>query len=144
MKNQASIVGASVAGLLSSTMIAERGVRVTVYEEHREVGIPEKCDGLVVSKGMAELGLVPPSNIVQNHIAKAIFFSPSGKEIQIDARRQNVIVLDRARFDRFLAEKAARAGARIELRKESIKNRTKSELCFHKCRFGLDRIRSST
>ena len=115
MKNQISVVGASVAGLLSSAIIAERGVQVTVYEEHREIGIPEKCDALVSSKGMAELGVVPPSNIVQNHLARAIFFSPSGKEIQIDARRQNVIVMDRSRFDRFLAEKAARAGAKIEL-----------------------------
>jgi len=114
-KNQVSIVGASVAGLLAATEAAERGIETTVYEEHREIGLPEKCDGLVSAKGMSELGLVPPANIVQNHPTKAVFFSPSKKEIRIDAHRQNVVVLDRARFDRYLAEKALRAGAKIEL-----------------------------
>ena len=37
------------------------------------------------------------------------------KEVKIDARKQNVIVLDRSRFDKYLAENAAREGAKIEL-----------------------------
>ena len=94
-----------------------RGIDVTVYEEHREIGIPEKCDGLVSTKGMSQLGIVPPANVEQNSFTKARFFSPSMKEVEIDARRQGVVVLDRARFDRYLAERAARAGAKIELGK---------------------------
>jgi len=65
-----SIIGGSVAGFLAARELASRGIDVTVYEEHREIGVPEKCDGLVSSRGMSELGLVPPSNIVQNEITK--------------------------------------------------------------------------
>ncbi|MDG6906508.1 MAG: NAD(P)/FAD-dependent oxidoreductase [Nitrososphaerota archaeon] len=110
-----SIIGGSVAGLLAARELASRGIDVTVYEDHREIGIPEKCDGLVSSSGMSELGLLPPSNVVQNELTKCRFFSPSMKEVVIDARKQNVIVLDRSRFDKYLAETAAREGAKIEL-----------------------------
>lgn len=114
---QVSIIGGSVSGFLAASELSTRGVDVTIYEEHREIGIPEKCDGLVSSNGMSELGLLPPSNVVQNTLTKAIFFSPSMKQVEIDARKQNVIVLDRSRFDKYLAENAARAGAKLELGK---------------------------
>ena len=104
-----------MAGFLAAREVASRGHDVTVYEEHREIGIPEICDGLVSARGMSELGLVPPSNLVQNALTKCRFFSPSMKEVCIDARRQNVIVLDRSRFDKYLAEEAVRAGAKLEL-----------------------------
>lgn len=64
---------------------------------------------------MSALGLLPPSNVVQNTLTKAIFFSPSMKQVSIDARKQNVIVLDRSRFDKYLAESALRTGAKLEL-----------------------------
>lgn len=114
--HRVSVIGASIAGLIGAREIASSGIETTIYEEHREIGIPEKCDGLVSVAGINELGIVPPSYAVQNHLTKARFFSPSmKKEIDIDAKKQNVIVLDRSRFDKHLAEMAAKEGARIEL-----------------------------
>ncbi len=111
-----SVVGASIAGLIGAREIASAGIETVVYEEHREIGIPEKCDGLVSAAGISELGIVPPSNTIQNRMTRARFFSPfMRKEVIIDAKKQNVIVLDRSRFDKFLAEMAAREGAKIEL-----------------------------
>ncbi|MGI0091053.1 MAG: NAD(P)/FAD-dependent oxidoreductase [Nitrososphaerales archaeon] len=110
-----SIVGGSVAGCLAARELAESGIEATIFEEHREIGVPEKCDGLVSSKGMAELGLVPPSSVVQNRLTKCRFFSPSMKEAEIDATKQNVIVLDRSRFDKYVAEIAVRKGAKLEV-----------------------------
>jgi len=111
-----SVIGASIAGLIGAREIASSGIETTVYEEHREIGIPEKCDGLVSSAGINELGIVPPSWTIQNRLTKARFFSPSmKKEVRIDASKQNVIVLDRSRFDKFLAEMTAREGTNIEL-----------------------------
>lgn len=110
-----SIVGGSVSGFLAARELASGGIDVTIYEEHREIGIPEKCDGLVSSSGMSELGLVPPSKVIQNELTRCRFFSPSMKEVLIDARKQNVVVLDRSRFDKYLAETAARAGAKLEI-----------------------------
>ena len=112
-----TIVGGSIAGLIAGKEIARQGYDVTILEEHREIGVPEKCDGLVSMSGMDELGLLPPLNTVQNSFSKARFFSPSMKEIEIDARKQNVIVLDRSKFDKYLAEGAARSGADLQLGK---------------------------
>jgi digeranylgeranylglycerophospholipid reductase len=108
-----SIIGGSIAGLIAGRELALEGIDVSIYEEHREIGVPEKCDGLVSSAGIARLGIVPPQSVVQNALTKAVFFSPSMKEISIRAEKQNVIVLDRSRFDKHLAELAARAGAKI-------------------------------
>jgi digeranylgeranylglycerophospholipid reductase len=113
--SRVNIIGGSIAGLIAARELASSDVGTTIFEEHREIGIPEKCDGLVSAAGIAELGIVPPSHTVQNRLTSAVFFSPSMKEIRIDAKKQNVIVLDRSRFDKFLAENAARAGAKIEL-----------------------------
>jgi len=113
LNTTASVIGGSVAGLIAAEAIAREGVDVSVFEEHREIGVPEKCDGLVSASGIAELGITPPSNCIQNSLSRAIFFSPSGKEIELDATRQKVIVLDRARFDKHLAERAVTAGARL-------------------------------
>jgi digeranylgeranylglycerophospholipid reductase len=115
ISNEVSIVGGSIAGLIAGREIATEGFDVAIYEEHREIGVPEKCDGLVSASGIDRLGLVPPSSIVQNTLSRAIFFSPSMKEISINAARQNVIVIDRSRFDKFLAERAAKAGAKIRV-----------------------------
>jgi digeranylgeranylglycerophospholipid reductase len=120
-RHDLNIVGGSVAGLLASIEASRSGVDTCVFEEHREIGVPEKCDGLVSAKGIAELGVVPPFEVVQNKIDSAVFFSPSFKEIKIDASKQNAIVLDRSRFDKFLAEQAARAGAQIEVGKRVVK-----------------------
>ena len=74
--NDVSIIGGSIAGLLAGRELALEGFDVTIYEEHREIGVPEKCDGLVSASGIDSLGLVPPSYIVQNILSKAVFFSP--------------------------------------------------------------------
>ena len=113
--SRVNVIGASIAGLIAARELASHGIDTTVYEEHREIGIPEKCDGLVSAAGIAELGIVPPSNVVQNRLTAARFFSPSMKEIRINATKQNVVVLDRSRFDKYLAENAARAGSKIQL-----------------------------
>ena len=113
--SRVNIIGASIAGLIAARELSSRGIDTTVYEEHREIGIPEKCDGLVSAAGISELGIVPPSNVVQNRLKAARFFSPSMKEIRIEAEKQNVVVLDRSRFDKYLAENAAKAGTKIEL-----------------------------
>ena len=115
-----AIVGGSVSGLIAASQVAKRGLNVTVLEEHREIGVPEKCDGLVSMAGMNELGILPPLSVVQNSFSKAIFFSPSMKEVVIDARKQNVVVLDRSRFDKYLAEKAARDGADLQIGKRVV------------------------
>ena len=108
-------VGGSVSGLLAAREIAEAGFNIRVLEDDLEIGLPERCDGLVSMKCLEAIGVAPTSSIVQNRIQRATLHSPGGLTVEIDAKRQRVLVLDRSRFDRQLAKMASRAGAEIEV-----------------------------
>ncbi|NHV96347.1 MAG: FAD-binding protein, partial [Thaumarchaeota archaeon] len=41
------IAGGGLAGLLAAREVASKGLNVAVFEEDLEIGVPDKCDGLV-------------------------------------------------------------------------------------------------
>lgn len=85
-----------------------------VVEDDLEIGQPEKCDGLVSQDALSELHITPTLRAVQNRVRQARLHSPGGVTLEIDARRQEVLVLDRSELDRQLAVEAHRAGATLE------------------------------
>jgi digeranylgeranylglycerophospholipid reductase len=107
------IVGGGPAGLITSRRIAEDGHNVVVLEEHPEIGKPDHCAGLISTSGLKSLKLRPPMDIVQNHVSAARIFAPSGQSILIERGKREAFVLDRSKFDSWLAERAADAGAEI-------------------------------
>jgi digeranylgeranylglycerophospholipid reductase len=121
----AVVIGGSVAGLLCAREVSSRGFSTLVLEEDLEIGVPEKCDGLVSASGIANLGVIPRKEVVQNEPKRVVFVSPSKKvKAEIKATKQAVVVLDRSRFDKQLAEHAEKEGADLSLgtRVLSIKN----------------------
>ncbi|MCP8318513.1 MAG: geranylgeranyl reductase family protein [Candidatus Methylarchaceae archaeon HK01B] len=117
------VAGGGICGLIAAREIAASGLRVTVLEEDLEIGIPEKCGGLISLKALTSLGLFPSRKIVKNEIKGAVIYSPLGSKLEVKATKQRVIVLDRREFDRELARIAKRSGALIEVgqRVSSIK-----------------------
>ncbi|MCP8311319.1 MAG: geranylgeranyl reductase family protein, partial [Candidatus Methylarchaceae archaeon HK01M] len=117
------VAGGGICGLVAAREIAASGLRVTVLEEDLEIGIPEKCGGLISLKALTSLGLFPSRKIVKNEIKGAVIYSPLGSKLEVKATKQRVIVLDRREFDRELARIAKRSGALIEVgqRVSSIK-----------------------
>ncbi|UCH03722.1 MAG: NAD(P)/FAD-dependent oxidoreductase [Candidatus Thorarchaeota archaeon] len=107
------IAGGGPAGLITSRRVAEDGHNVAVLEEHPEIGRPDHCAGLISTSGLRSLKLRPPKDVVQNHVSAARIFAPSGQSILIERGKREAFVLDRSRFDSWLAEKAADAGAEI-------------------------------
>src|SRR5579872_3444920 len=110
------IAGGSVAGLLCAREIAGKGHSVLVIEEDSEIGTPEHCGGLVSIPAMDELGIIPMRATLDNKIRSAKIVAPSGKDFTIDARPQQVIVLDRREFDKQIAHQAKTNGAEIRVR----------------------------
>lgn len=104
-----------MSGLFAAREIATHGYSVLVLEEDMSIGEPEKCDGLVSAKGLAELGIVPARRVVQNEINKAVLHSPGGVDMELDASHQKVVVLDREEFDIDLARAASLSGADIRV-----------------------------
>ncbi len=105
-----AVVGAGPCGSFSALAAARRGAKVSVIEEHMEVGVPSHCAGHISIHGLKTLGLDIPVDLIENEIATAIFHSPSGKTLRVEYAKPVTYVINRTLFDQYLAELAARAG----------------------------------
>jgi geranylgeranyl reductase family protein len=109
------IAGGGLAGLLAAREAASKGLKVAVFEEDLEIGVPDKCDGLVSMGALMSLGVIPRSRAVQNTIKRALIYPPSGKPIEVEVSKLKVVVLNREVFDKDLAKAASSKGAEIIL-----------------------------
>ena len=107
------VAGGSIAGLTFAAEAAKRGARVLVAEEHREIGEPEKCDGLVSLRGLRKCGYPPGEDVIQSKISAAVIHSPSDRRLAIDASPLEVVVLDRSAYDKQVSQVAASSGAEV-------------------------------
>ena len=108
------VAGGSVAGLVFAAEAAKMGAKVVVFEEHPEIGEPEKCDGLVSLRGLRRYGYPPRPAVVQNEIGSALIHSPGGGRTALNAATLEVVVIDRSAYDRQIAETAEANGAVIQ------------------------------
>ncbi|MCW4045480.1 MAG: NAD(P)/FAD-dependent oxidoreductase [Candidatus Bathyarchaeota archaeon] len=107
------IVGGGPAGSFAAEQLARRGVKVAVFEEHSEIGVPTHCAGHLSIRGLRGLGLFPlGGGIVENTFHRADFFSPLGADFSVQLAHPVTCAVNRVLFDRFLAGKAEAAGAR--------------------------------
>jgi len=113
MDHDAIVIGAGPAGLFAATEIAKRGFHVRVLEEHERVGEPDHCAGLLSRSGLARLGLRMPEGIIQNTVSGARIYSPSGNSVTIERGEREACVIDRRRFDAWLADRAIDSGVDV-------------------------------
>lgn len=106
-----SIIGAGPAGSHLAYLLAKQGKSVNIYEEHKSIGDPVQCTGLVTDsiKDLVEL----KKDVIVNMIKGFKVFSKDDS-VQINFKKPN-IVLDRMKFDKSLAEQARDAGANLIL-----------------------------
>ena len=102
------IVGAGPAGCRTAELVARRRFKVLVVEEHATIGKPTQCTGLV-SKKIGNL----PASIVVNKIKTAKFFSGDGC-FEVKSKHA-AYVIDRTKYDRWLASRAKTAGAKFKM-----------------------------
>ena len=107
------IAGGSISGLLTAREIARNGNSVLVLEEGFEIGTPDHCGGLVSKTALNDLGINPSQKTFDTIISSAQIFSPSGKNITIDSKNQNVVVVSRRELDKQAALQAQKLGAEI-------------------------------
>lgn len=108
------IIGGGPAGLFSAYNLAKNGVEATVHEEHRQIGLPNHCAGLI-SKRLTKI--IPRGDYIIEKVNGAKIFSSNES---FELKRKNVAyVVDRPALDRFLAEMAESEGAKIILSKRA-------------------------
>lgn len=109
----AIVVGGGPVGSCAAMHLAKRGVPVTVFEEHPQIGMPSHCAGHISIKSLRNISLYPlPSGVEENVFCAANFYSPQGTKFSLHLSRPVTVALDRAKFDQHLAEQAQKAGAR--------------------------------
>jgi len=94
------IIGAGPAGLSCAKHLKREGFSVKILEEHKEVGLPVQCSGLV-SWNLKKFVKID-KKIVERIVNKALIHSPSGHVLEIE-KRKPVYVIDRHEFDKSLA-----------------------------------------
>jgi len=110
------IVGGGPSGSFTALNLAKLGASVTVFEEHSEIGVPCHCAGHLSISGLKRLGLYPlPKQIVENVFYGANFYSPKGSSFSVRFASPITYSVNRALFDKFVAEKAEKAGAKYRL-----------------------------
>ncbi|MBS3097667.1 NAD(P)/FAD-dependent oxidoreductase [Candidatus Woesearchaeota archaeon] len=107
-----SIIGAGPAGCYSAYLSAKAGKEVNIFEEHKEVGKPVQCTGIVAS--YLEKIIKIKKEAVVNKTDRVRIFSPNKKCIELKLKKENII-LDRKKFDQYLADMAERSGSKIFL-----------------------------
>lgn len=108
------VVGAGPSGCAVSRWIAEEGFRVLLVEEHRQVGHPNHCAGLVTPRTL-KLADLRSDGLVRNELKGAVIRSVSGGELSIGGDKVQALAIDRPLFDAKLAQEAQEAGVRLLL-----------------------------
>ena len=120
----AVIAGGSISGLMAAREIAKKGHSVLVLEEGFEIGTPDHCGGLVSTSALSELGIEPTQKTFDSTIDSALIYGPSGNHIEINSKKQKVIVINRRELDKQVARQAEQSGAEIRV-KTGFKEKTK-------------------
>jgi geranylgeranyl reductase family protein len=102
-----TIIGAGPAGSYLAYLLAKKGKKVTLIEEHEKIGSPVQCTGIVT--GSIEKYVKLPNDVIANRCNKVIIVS---KNNRIETKTDE-IVMWRNKFDEFLANKARDQGVNI-------------------------------
>ncbi|MFB3766304.1 MAG: geranylgeranyl reductase family protein [Methanotrichaceae archaeon] len=117
---QVAVIGAGPAGSTAAEVLASSGVEVALIDRKNEIGSPVECGGFLPAvhelKDLMPGAVLPdalvniPERCILHRTKLQRLYGPSGKpkEFAVDGR-----VIDRRAYDRYLAYRAARAGATI-------------------------------
>lgn len=108
------VVGAGPAGSVAAweAKRAAPELDVVLLERDRAVGAPVRCAEGVGDAGLREFANPDGAPWVARKITRVIFLAPDDTEVKV-AERDVGWILDRTRFDAFLAGEAAGAGAAL-------------------------------
>ena len=111
--NQVIVVGAGVAGSHAALEAAKNGAKVVLLEEHPQIGIPSHCSGVVSLNGLSILGIGAEPAFSQRTIQGAIFHPPKGDPLELRTKQPVALIINRAKFDQYVAKKAVSTGVEL-------------------------------
>ncbi len=107
------IVGAGPVGGRAATLLSQQGLKVLMLEEHKEIGRPFQCAGLVTPSAM---DAVEAYDTVLQEVDGALIHGPSGTLVPVGTEGTlRTYVVCRKRFDQFVVQQGMEAGATLWL-----------------------------
>ncbi|MDO8634260.1 MAG: NAD(P)/FAD-dependent oxidoreductase [archaeon] len=125
------VVGGGPAGLTVARECQKNGWKTTLIEEHKEIGVPINCTGIISADGVRDTGL-KIDDIVVNRVRGARIFSPKNIELKVQRTETVAFVVERDKLDKKLAQEATEAG--VELLLETSLLDVRNETVFVKSR----------
>ncbi len=96
------IIGGSIAGNYLCYLLSKTNLKILVIEEHKEIGYPLQCAGIVSQKLSKLIDL--PEEIILNRVNLAKIISPSGEYIKLSGE-ENPYIINRIALDKLFYEK---------------------------------------
>jgi digeranylgeranylglycerophospholipid reductase len=110
------VVGGGPVGSFAALILSKLGKKVTVFEEHSEIGCPVHCAGHLSITSLRNLGLYPlPDKIIENEFSQANFYSYSGFSFPVILSKPVTCAVNRELFDKYIFIKAKEAGVSFHL-----------------------------
>ena len=114
------VVGAGPGGSATARKCAELGLKVALLEKRAEIGSPKRCAEGLSSSSISIIGQKIPDCCITQTIDGAFVYAPNGKRVIVNYGETKGFILERKRYDKWLAEEAARAGARVQAKTEVV------------------------
>ena len=112
------IIGASISGNLLATYISNLDLDVHVLEEHKRIGKPMECAGIVSSKILTIMHV--PTSCIMNQVSEAKIRIKGQQPLFIHTK-DNPIVLDRVELDNYYAKIAQERGVKYHLQERAMR-----------------------
>ena len=125
------VAGAGVAGCMAAIEASKQGVRIGLFEEHPQVGVPSHCSGVVSLSGLKLLGMTSNQAFDQRLIRGARFFPPTGSPIEITRPEPVALIINRMKFDQYLAKNAINNGVELHTKSRITKFEKTSDQEIH-------------
>ncbi len=116
------VVGAGPSGSYASHLLSRRGFNVLNLEEHKEVGKPVECTGLVSQRVFSIIN----SKSRVNEVSGANVYFPGGSPIHIE-KEEKTIVMDRDSFDKDASGMAIGSGTDLRINSKAVSVRRNAE-----------------
>ncbi|PPD57726.1 NAD(P)/FAD-dependent oxidoreductase [Dehalogenimonas etheniformans] len=107
------VVGAGPAGSRAAARLAAAGHDVILLERRQNLGQPICCTGIISVQCLEQFNISP--DLVLRKYCGAAINGPGGGAINLSRPSVQAVAIDRARFDREMAESAVSSGARLFL-----------------------------
>jgi flavin-dependent dehydrogenase len=114
------VVGLGPAGLMACKTLAEKKVKVLGLDRKQEIGPPKRCAEGLGLNWFKRLSLKPDKEWAVQKVFGATLYAPSGKTVELKASKLQGFVLERKIFEKHLAIKAAKKGAKIIVKSDAI------------------------